>query len=60
MRKLLQDRKGSNGGYGALLIAECVGRAELPATLADFLTAIDADLRTSAPSSDDPPAGPGS
>lgn len=33
-------------GYGALLIAECKSRSDLPAVLADFLLAIDSDLRS--------------
>jgi putative ATP-dependent endonuclease of the OLD family len=45
VRKLLEARKGANGGYAALLIAECSSMAELPASLANFLIAIDADLR---------------
>lgn len=60
VRKLLQDRKGSNGGYAALLIAECSGRAELPATLANFLVTIDTDLRPLAPPPTDPAAEPDS
>ncbi len=54
VRELLQDRKGSNGCYAELLIAECCSRTELPASLATFLLAIDADLRPSVP----PPADP--
>jgi putative ATP-dependent endonuclease of OLD family len=54
VRTLLQQRKGANGGYAALLIAECSSRAELPATLANFLIAIDADLRPPR----EPPADP--
>jgi putative ATP-dependent endonuclease of OLD family len=54
VRKLLQDRKGDNGGYAALLIAECASHAELPATLATFLREIDAELRPSAPSPAEP------
>lgn len=49
VRKLLLARKGFSGGYGALLIAECTNAADLPATLADFLCAVDADLRPAAP-----------
>jgi putative ATP-dependent endonuclease of OLD family len=46
VRGLLQDRKGSNGGYAALLIAECTSAAELPPSLSTFLLDIDALLRT--------------
>jgi putative ATP-dependent endonuclease of OLD family len=45
VRQLLLQRKGSNGGYAALLINECGSAAELPKSLSDFLRAIDADLR---------------
>ncbi|MBT2394350.1 AAA family ATPase [Streptomyces sp. ISL-1] len=41
--QVLKARKGD--GYGAALIAECSGRAELPASVADFLLQIDSDLR---------------
>jgi putative ATP-dependent endonuclease of OLD family len=54
VRQLLQARKGSNGGYAALLIAECSGASDLPATLANFLITIDAQLRPLAA----PPAAP--
>ncbi len=60
VRKLLQDRKGSNGGYAALLIAECANAADLPASLAAFLRTIDADLRPPAAPSTDPAADPDS
>ncbi|MFE9428901.1 ATP-dependent endonuclease [Kitasatospora sp. NPDC006697] len=43
---VLAARKGD--GYGALLIAECKSRSDLPAVLADFLLAIDNDLRSGA------------
>lgn len=45
VRRLLQERKGSNSGYAALLISECSGKDDLPPSLADFLLAIDGDLR---------------
>lgn len=45
VRQLLLQRKGSNGGYAALLINECGSAAELPTSLSSFLRAIDADLR---------------
>jgi putative ATP-dependent endonuclease of the OLD family len=57
VRKLLQDRKGANGGYAALLIAECSGKAELPASLANFLISINAQLQRSGESLDDPTPG---
>jgi putative ATP-dependent endonuclease of OLD family len=62
VRSLLQARKGGNGGYAGLLIAECSGRAELPATIAGFLIAIDSDLRpaTPPPAPAEPPAHPDS
>ena len=60
VRKLLQDRKGSNGGYAALLIAECSGSADLPRSLATFLIAINADLRTPGSPPADAVADPGS
>lgn len=43
--QLLKARKGHNDGYAALLVADCSGQAELPASLANFLIAIDAGLR---------------
>lgn len=59
VRELLQARKGSNGGYAALLIAECSGRADLPATLATFLITIDTQLRPPAALSTTPATAPG-
>lgn len=54
--QLLKARKGHNDGYAALLVAECSGQAELPASLANFLTAIDAGLRPpESPPSDSSP-----
>ncbi|MFF7205321.1 ATP-dependent endonuclease [Streptomyces sp. NPDC008141] len=41
---VLKKKKGD--GYAALLISQCKTRAELPATLADFLVKIDLDLRS--------------
>ncbi|MBT2487747.1 AAA family ATPase [Streptomyces sp. ISL-96] len=49
---VLKGRKGDS--YGALLIATCTSRAELPDSLAEFLLQIDRDLR---PPTDDPGAG---
>lgn len=43
---VLVARKGD--GYAALLIAECLGRGQLPAVLADLLLRIDRDLGSSA------------
>ncbi|MFJ6167263.1 ATP-dependent nuclease [Micromonospora orduensis] len=60
VRKLLEERKGSNGGYAALLISECGTASDLPASLADFLRAIDADLRPAAPVAANPVRNPGS
>jgi putative ATP-dependent endonuclease of OLD family len=57
VRKLLQERKGSNGGYAALLINECGSAADLPASLSVFLRAIDADLRPSPASEADTAVG---
>ncbi|GLL05130.1 hypothetical protein GCM10017581_068770 [Dactylosporangium matsuzakiense] len=45
VRLLLQARKGSNGGYAGLLIAECADASELPPTLRDFMLEVDAQLR---------------
>jgi putative ATP-dependent endonuclease of OLD family len=53
---VLKANKGANGGWAVHLIAQCHSRAELPATLADFLLEIDQDLRggkpTTAPGAD--------
>ncbi|MGH1552290.1 hypothetical protein ACRAWF_09595 [Streptomyces sp. L7] len=43
---VLLARKGD--GYAALLIAECRGRSQLPAVLADLLLRIDRDLGSTA------------
>lgn len=43
--KVLKGRKGAEG-YAPLLVAECSSHAELPASMANFLLQIDADLRT--------------
>lgn len=43
---VLKKRKGD---YAALLIAACRNRAELPASLAEFLLRIDRDLRVTPP-----------
>lgn len=56
VRTLLQARKGSNVSYAALLIAECAGRAELPESLANFLIAIDIELRPPEPAPAEPTA----
>ena len=42
--KVLVARKAD--GYGALLITACKSRSDVPAVLADFLLAIDSDLRS--------------
>ncbi|RDI35262.1 putative ATP-dependent endonuclease of OLD family [Lentzea flaviverrucosa] len=49
----LKGRKGTEG-YVPLLLAQCSGVAELPASMAGFLQRIDTDLRD-----DPPPADPG-
>ncbi|MCF4136525.1 hypothetical protein L1856_05925 [Streptomyces sp. Tue 6430] len=46
MGQVLKARKGD--GYGAALIAECSGLADLPASIASFLLQIDRDLRPTA------------
>lgn len=58
VQQLLKIRKGSAGGYAALLIAECTSRAELPPSLADFLIQIDADLGRPSPAASNHVAGP--
>lgn len=55
-REVLKARKGD--GYGAALVSECRGQAELPASIADFLLQIDSDLRPPASSEEAPPPGP--
>ncbi len=56
---VLKKRKGD--GYAALLISQCAGRRDLPASIVDFLLKVDADLRTpvSGPDSPFPAAGEG-
>jgi putative ATP-dependent endonuclease of the OLD family len=49
---LLRARKGLSG-YAQLLVGECSGYADLPATLADFLISISGDLMSSAVSGAD-------
>lgn len=53
VRKLLQARKGSNRGYGPVLIAECSTSSELPQSLANFLQHIDTQLRAKTTTVDD-------
>jgi putative ATP-dependent endonuclease of the OLD family len=45
--KVLDSRKG--GGYAALLVGECRGRGELPATFANLLLRIDRDMHQTDP-----------
>ena len=40
VQKILEARKGNNYGYASLLIAQCNGGDELPATIRDILLAI--------------------
>lgn len=53
-RQVLKARKGD--GYGAALVAECSGLADLPASIAGFLLQIDRDLRPVAETDTTPPA----
>lgn len=46
-RKVLEARKGTNSGYGSLLISQCDSSAELPATIRDILLAIHQSLTPS-------------
>jgi len=44
VQKVLEARKGNNYGYASLLIAQCNGSGELPATIRDILLAIHRSL----------------
>ncbi|MGH8995214.1 MAG: ATP-dependent nuclease [Acidimicrobiales bacterium] len=48
-RSVLKVRKGSGSGYAALLVAECNGVDDLPATLTTFLLKVEAELHPAFP-----------
>lgn len=45
-QKVLMERKGAGYGYGAILIEQCGGADELPATIRTILTTINESLGT--------------